>query len=172
MIKNKKAFSEGEVLKGAMMIIANTMFKDETNGPNVISTLSDVQLGTSTMVRRMSAMSENLTEQLDRDLAKCSWFSIQCDESVDSSSTSQLMVFIRMVFDDFSTKELLTLLPLTTTTRGIDIYDAVKRFFEEKRIPLEKLESLTTDGAPAMTGRHTGFIAQCKGDANFPNFLH
>ncbi len=81
------------------------MFKDEKNGPNVISTLSDVQLGESMMVIRMSAMSENLTEQLDRDLAKCSWFSIQCDESVDSSNTSQLMVFIRMVFDDFSTKE-------------------------------------------------------------------
>ncbi len=28
LIKNKKAFSDGELLKGAMMIIANTMFKD------------------------------------------------------------------------------------------------------------------------------------------------
>ncbi len=135
------------------MIIANTMFKDEKNGPNVISTLSDVQLGESMMVRRMSAMSENLTEQLDRDLAKCSWFSIQCDESVDSNNTSQLMVFIRMVFDDFSTKEEhLTLLPLKTTMQETYIYDAVKRFFAEKRIPLEKLVSVTTDGAPAMTG--------------------
>ncbi len=139
--------------KFTTMIIANTMFKDEKNGPNVISTLSDVQLGESMMVRRMSAMSENLTEQLDRDLAKCSWFSIQCDESVDSSNTSQLMVFIRMVFDDFSTKEEhLTLLPLKTTMQEIYIYDAVKRFFAEKRIPLEKLVSVTTDGAPAMTG--------------------
>lgn len=50
-------------------------------------------------------MSGNLTEQLDWDLARCGWFSIQCDESVDNSSTAQLMIFIRMVFDDFSTKE-------------------------------------------------------------------
>lgn len=66
----------------------------------ISSPLSDVQLGASTMARRVSAMSGNLTEQLDRDLARCSWFSIQCDESVDNSSTAQLMIFIRMVFDD------------------------------------------------------------------------
>ncbi|KAL7375143.1 hypothetical protein ABVT39_012693 [Epinephelus coioides] len=116
------------------MIVANTVFKDEKNGPDAISTLSDVQLGASTMVRRMSAMSENLTEQLDRDLAKCRWFSIQCDESMDSTSTAQLMMFIRMAFDDFSTKEeLLTLLPLKTTMRGIDIYNTVKSYFVEKK---------------------------------------
>lgn len=68
-------------------------------------------------------MSGNLADQLDCDLARCRWFSMQCDESVDSGSTAQLMVFFWMVFDDFSTKEeLLTLLPLKTTTRGVDIY--------------------------------------------------
>ena len=39
-------------------------------------------------------------------------------------------------------------------------------------MPLEKLVSVTTDGAPAMIGRHTGFIAHCKGDTEFSNFLH
>lgn len=118
-------------------------------------------------------MSGNLADQLDRDLAKCRWFSIQCDESVDSSSAAQLMVFIRTVFDDVTTKEeLLTLLPLKTTTRGVDIYNAVKEFFAEKKVPLEKLVSVTTDGASAMIGRHTGFIAHCKGDTEFPNFMH
>lgn len=106
-------------------------------------------------------------------LAKCSWFSIQCDESVDSSSIAQLLVFIRMVFEDFSTREeLLALLPLKTTTRGVDIYNTVKEFFVQKKVPLEKLVAVTTDGAPAMIGRHTGFIAHCKSDPDFPKFLH
>lgn len=134
------------------MIIANTVL-DKKNGPDVISTLSDVQLGANTMVRRVSAMTGNLTEQLDRDLVKCRCFSIQRNKSVASSSTSQLMMFIPMVFDDFSAKDqLLTLLPLKTTMRGVDIYNAVKRFF------VDKLVSVTTDGAPAMTGQHSGFI--------------
>ncbi|KAK3569596.1 hypothetical protein QTP86_002532 [Hemibagrus guttatus] len=173
LIKKKKAFSDGEVVKEAMMIIANTVLKDEKNGTDLISTLSDVQLGASTMARRVSAMSGNLADQLDRDLAKCRWFSIQCDGSVDSSSTAQLLVFIRMVFEDFSTREeLLTLLPLMTTTRGVDIYNTVKEFFVQKKVPLEKLVAVTTDGAPAMIGRQTGFIAHCKADPDFPKFLH
>lgn len=67
---------------------------------------------------------------------------------------------------------ILTLLPLKTTTWGVGIYNAVKSFFAEKKAPLQKLVSVTTDGAPAMTGRHAGFIAHCKGDTDFPPFLH
>lgn len=88
-----------------MTLIVKTVLEDEKYGTDIISTLSNVQLGATTMVRRVSVMTENLADQLDRDLVRCRWFSIQCDESVDSSSTSQLMVFIRMVFDDFSTKK-------------------------------------------------------------------
>lgn len=67
------------------------------------------------------------------------WFTIQYYEFVDSSSTAQLMVFIQMVFDGFSTKEeLLTLLPLKTTMRGVDIYNTVTEFFPEKKVQLEK----------------------------------
>lgn len=173
LIKNKKAFSDGEIVKGAMMIITETVFKDEKNGSDVISSLADVQLGVSTVTRTVSAISEHLNEQLDKDLRACRWFSIQCDESMDSSSTAQLMVFIRMVFNDFSTKEeLLTLIPLRETTRGVDIYNEMKAFFVEKKVPLEKLVSVTTDGAPAMIGFRAGFIAHCKNDQVFLPFLH
>lgn len=177
MIKNKKAFSDGEVFKETMMIVANTVLKDEKHGPEVISALSDVQLGASTMVGRVTSMSENLTEQLDRELATCRWFSIQVDESVDNS-TAQLMIIIRMVFDDFSTnEELLTLLPLKTTTRGIHnsqfnsfIYNVVKNYFVEKKVPLEKLVLVITHGAPAMTGRHAGFMRSAKVIQTSQNF--
>ena len=99
LIKNKKTFSDGEIVKGALMIIAETVFKDDKNGSDVISSLAEVQLGASTVTRRVSFLCPKT--QLDKDLSTCRWFSIQCDESVDSSSTAQLMVFIRMVFDDF-----------------------------------------------------------------------
>lgn len=57
-------------------------------------------------------------DQLDRDLPKCRWFSIHCDEFMGSRSMVQLMVFIRIVFDDFSMKdELLQKWALLPTTR-------------------------------------------------------
>ena len=134
LIKNKKSFSDGEVFKETMMLVANTLFKDKKHGPKVISALSNVQLGASTMARRVSSLSENLTEQVDRDLAACRWFSIQCVESVDSASTAQLMIFIRMVFDDSSTKEeLLTLLPLKATRGKLTYTQLSKTFSSRKR---------------------------------------
>lgn len=118
----------------------HAVFKDKMNGPKVISTLFDVQLGASTVVTRVSVMSGNLTEQLD----KCKWFSIQCDESMDSSSSLQLMMFIQMVFE-----ELLTQLPLKTTTREADIYNTVKRFFvEEKRDHWKRCVDDNRPGSP------------------------
>ena len=77
-----------------------------------------------------------------------------------------------MDFDDFTGHEaFLTFLSLKTTTRGVDIVNAVKNYLIEQKIPIEKLVSVTTDGAPAMTGRHAGFIARCKADQEFPTFL-
>ena len=66
----------------------------------------------------------------------------------------------------------LTLLPLKTTTRRADIYYAVKEFLVEKKLPLENLASVSTDGEPTMIGRHTGFIAHCEDDTEYPNLLH
>lgn len=58
-MRTKKAFSDREVFKEAMTITANTTSKDAKNGSDVISTLSDVQPGSSSMVRRVSAMSDH-----------------------------------------------------------------------------------------------------------------
>ena len=58
--------------------------------------------GCQYVARRVSAMSANLTEQLYQDLSTCKWFSIQCDESVDSSNTVLLMGFVRIVSSYFS----------------------------------------------------------------------
>jgi len=52
------------------------------------------------------------------------------------------MVFIKIVFNDFFTIELLILLPLKTNTRVVDIYNAVKEFLVEKKMPLENLVSV------------------------------
>ncbi|KAG2459472.1 NPHP4 protein, partial [Polypterus senegalus] len=48
------------------------------------------------------------------------------------------------------------------TTAPEDNNKRVKRFFMETKVPMKKLVSVTTDRAPTMTGRHAGFIAQCK----------
>ena len=65
------------------------------------------------------------------------------DESID---TAQLAIFIRGVDSKFSiTEELLSLFPMTGTTKGSDILEAVKSTLIRFNINLRKLSG---DGAP------------------------
>uniref|UniRef100_A0A8C9Y1N1 Uncharacterized protein n=1 Tax=Sander lucioperca TaxID=283035 RepID=A0A8C9Y1N1_SANLU len=45
-------------------------------------------------------------------------------------------------------------------------------FVSETKLLLFKLISITTDGAPAMMGRTSGFIALCKESESFPDILN
>lgn len=51
------------------------------------------------------------------------------------------------------------------------IYSEFKAYISQIKLPLYKLVSITTDGAPAMTGTHNGFIALCRKDEDFPDFI-
>ena len=156
LTKHEKPFTDGGIINEAMTMVAETLYRDHKSKTEMLTAIADVQLGATTVARRVCALSADAVKQLETNMNRCKWFSIQCDESVDASDIAQLAIFIWMVFDDFSTKEeiLKFLFPLKTTTRG------------------EKLGSLTTDGASAMTGHHSGFIAHCKADPDFPKFLN
>ncbi|KAG8222172.1 hypothetical protein J437_LFUL001263 [Ladona fulva] len=79
------------------------------------------------------------------------------DEPTDITDTAELAVMVRMVFYNFAVKEdLLKLLPMKAHTTDM---------------PLHKLSAITTDEAPAIVGNINGFIALCKKDKSFPNFL-
>lgn len=99
-------------------------------------------------------------------------FSLQFDETTDMIDTSQLWIFIRMVFRDLTTKEeLLKVLISKGKIRGGDIIHTFSDFVNKTQLPVYKLVSMTTDGAPAMTSRTSGFIVRCREDDSFPDFF-
>ncbi|GFV52470.1 uncharacterized protein TNCV_4707711 [Trichonephila clavipes] len=103
-------------------------------------------------------MNSDLADQLTKGITNCICFSLQFDESVD-------------VVDMSIKEELLTILPLKKKTRGEDVYCAFKKFIEKEIIPIYKVVSMTTDGAPSMTNTVNGFLAICMRDDDFPHFL-
>ena len=118
-------------------------------------------------------MEENLAARLERGIDRCECFSLQFDESTDSVDIAQLYVFIRIVFENMTEKEeLLCMLPLKGHTRGEDTFQAFMDFANKTKLPLVKLISITTNGAPAMVGSSNGFIALYKQNNSFPNFIH
>ena len=155
------------MVKDAFVEAADTLFRDFKNKAEILSSIKALQLSRHTVTRRCEAMAEDVTQQMWKDISDCECFSLQLDESTEST------VFIRMVFSDLTAKEeLLTLLPMKEKTRGEDIFQSFKHFIEKTQLPVYKLVSITTDGAPAMVGRVNGFIAKCRQDDAFADFLN
>ena len=80
--------------------------------------------------------------------------SLQFDESTDITDTAQLCIFIRLVFSNFNSKEELTIIPMKSTTRGVDIYQAFINFVNKSNLPLYKLV--------CMRCKNNSSIALCK----------
>lgn len=105
LAKNKKTFTDGELFKEAMAITAETIFKDFKNKDDIKASLRAVPLSPASLARRVASLSEDVDRQVLKDLSLCEYFSLQFDESLDAVDTAQLVVFVRMAFQDSTTKE-------------------------------------------------------------------
>lgn len=59
-------------------------------------------------------------------------------------------------------EELVKLITLKGRCTGLDIYKEFDSAFKEMDIDLQKIVSVTTDGAPNMVGKNIGFIQKLK----------
>ena len=84
--------------------------------------ISQTPVSRHTVERRISRISTNVKDKLQRDLANATAFSLALDESTDVTDNPQMAVFVRYVSSDAVVKEeLLDLIALKETTRGVDI---------------------------------------------------
>ena len=81
------------------------------------------------------------------DLKNAFGFSWALDESYDVTDTEQLIIWVRFESGD-TFKEVLAMIPLKDTTRGEDLYRALKECLLKNDIDIKKLISVTIDGAP------------------------
>lgn len=68
LAKHKKPFTDGELMKEAMTITTNTVFKDFKNKDDITAALSSVPLGPATVTRQVEALSEDVDRQVLRDM--------------------------------------------------------------------------------------------------------
>ena len=60
------------------------------------------------------------------------------------------------------TEELLSVEPLKDTTTGQDLFNAVENCVERTGLVWNKISSVTTDGARALTGKNVGLVKLIK----------
>ena len=85
--------------------------------------LKAILVSNNTVKRPFAARSEDIKEQVITETNKSAFglFLIQLDESVDVSSVSQLMVFVRYAVGTSVKEELLICSALNTSTKASDV---------------------------------------------------
>ncbi|XP_074040069.1 general transcription factor II-I repeat domain-containing protein 2B-like [Leptinotarsa decemlineata] len=153
LAKAKKPFTDGNLIKKCAVEMAKA-FGDS----KMAEKFESVPLSHQTIQRRIVAMGEQVEKSMLSLVKKSSYFSLCLDESTDQTDISQLLIFVRTTFDDFTSKEeLFDICPLYGTTKGKDIYEAVKKTVD--RIGgFDKCSAIATDGAPSMTGKKIGLV--------------
>lgn len=120
-----------------------------------------IPLSNNSVQRRIDEMAKDVEISLCDFLKTCK-FSIQLDESTLPNNVALLLSYVRFIKQEKICQELLFAKSLETDTKGESIFNTMSKFFQEKEIPMHNILSAATDGAPAMTGRHKGFIAHLK----------
>lgn len=153
LARAKKPFTDGSLIKKCAIEMAKA-FEDS----KIAEKFESVALSHQTMQRRIVEMGEQVEKSLLSQVKNSSYFSLCLDESTDQTDVSQLLIFVRTTFEDFSSKEeLFDLCSLHGTTKGRDIYEALIKAVD--RIGgFDKCSAIVTDGAPAMTGNKSGLV--------------
>ena len=88
--------------------------------------------------------------------------SLQFDETTNIKSISQLVEYVRCVKENAIVDEFQFCQEMKERTRAKDVFDLVNAFLRENSIAWNKVGSVSTDGAPAMIGHRSGFVALMK----------
>lgn len=151
--KHSKPFSDGEFVKKCLLDVAERVC------PERRQKFEEVSLSRRTVARRIEAISEDLTSQLKSRVSSFQLFALALDESTDIDDTTQLLIFVRGITENFEiTEELLSMESMKDTTTGEDLFEYVENALHKLELPWEKLASVTTDGSPSLTGKNVGLL--------------
>uniref|UniRef100_A0A3Q3ALR4 SPIN-DOC-like zinc-finger domain-containing protein n=1 Tax=Kryptolebias marmoratus TaxID=37003 RepID=A0A3Q3ALR4_KRYMA len=159
IVRNGKPFTDGEYAKTFMLDVANELFDDLPNKDKIIKRIQDMPLSARTVHDRTVMMATQVEETQVKDINAAPFFSLALDESTDVSHLSQFSVIARYAAGDTLREESLAVLPIKGSTRGEDLFKSFMEFAREKNLPMDKLLSVCTDGAPCMVGKNKGFVA-------------
>ena len=85
---------------------------------------------------------------------------------------SQLLVYVRYVYDFEMIEDFLFCKPLEGRTTSVEIFKVLNDFIEQNGISWEKCVGVCSDGARTMTGRHSGVVTRIQSVAPNAVFTH
>ena len=79
-----------------------------------------------------------------------------------SDNQSLQLEYVRLIHNIQAQKEIVFAISLPADTRATTVFNAVKKFYEEKEIPMQNVLQCAAHGAATMVGKHREFIAFMK----------
>ncbi|CAJ1074342.1 PREDICTED: SCAN domain-containing protein 3-like [Xyrichtys novacula] len=162
--QNKKPFADCAVVKKCALEIVKTL-TDGKQQEKLCKKVAEIPMSATTATRRCEVLTEDVLQQLDEAVRSVP-VGLAVDESTDVTDNAQLLVYVRFFNKEKKVfcEDLLGVAPLKTSTKGEDIYKAIKEMLTERGIDMKLVVSITTDGAPSMVGRERGAVARMKED--------
>jgi hypothetical protein len=170
--RSKLPYSHGEFVKKNISDMITVIAPENSKLKQAIE---QILISRHITERHISEISSTTVCSLQSDLKSCVAFSLALDESTDIQDIPQLAILVRCVTNDGNVKEeFLDLISLKETTKGIDIKNALNKALLNAQLPLHKLVSIATDGAPPMVGKNTGLVGQLRQNPNYLEclFIH
>ena len=87
------------------------------------------------------------------------FFSLQLDESTDVQGLSQLLVFVRYIWNSKPHEDMLLCEPIIQSTSN-EIFNTVDTYIRTKNLDWKKCIGVCTDGARAMCGKNSGVVTR------------
>ncbi|KAJ8333633.1 hypothetical protein SKAU_G00416410 [Synaphobranchus kaupii] len=129
-------------------------------GEKAAKQLHLVPLSNDTVSRRIGAMADDIKKTLIERIKIERYYSIQLDETTDVADLANFMVYVRYEHDGAAQEDFLFCQPLETRTTAEHIFQLLDAFVQENGLKWKKCVGVCTDGARAMTGRHSGVAAR------------
>lgn len=155
LAKRGHPFTDSELVKECVLAIAEEVC------PENKKQFESISLSARTCTRRTEELGVNLYEQLKDKVQSFDCFSLAMDESTDMSDTTQFLLFVRGIDENFNVyEELIKMCSLKCTTTGEDLFHYLEQSLKLLQLSWEKLISVTTDGGKNMSGQNKGVVGR------------
>ncbi|KAI6652935.1 SCAN domain-containing protein 3 [Oopsacas minuta] len=157
--KGKKPYIIGEkLLVGCIGDVCQEML-----GESAAKRTARVPLSNDAVARRVIDLACDMEEQLIEQIKSAKWYSLQLDESIEVANLAILLLYVRFEHYGDVKEEYLCSISLPTNATSSQIFDGLNNYIvDQSGLYWQFCVGVCTDGAAAITGRHSGVVAKIK----------